>query len=157
MPTPETDFNDVLDQNFDDAFNTLEELIELTRFDEEHPVRENAVYRTSVVLWMLAYQRLNPDHSLEAAVKKLLEAKPQFLPDNKRLNENTLSPNTGAFSKARKRLPVDAAMSLLERISQTLIDAASPSFEGRRGVLGRLFEDAGDSKAAESSSLTAPH
>ena len=93
------------------------------------------MYSTSIVLWMLVYQRMNRDSSLEAAVKMLLETSPSFLPQNKRVDEGTLSPNTGAYSRARKRLPLDAAYCMADRVSQSLIEATEPSFEGRRGFL----------------------
>ncbi|MBL4884028.1 MAG: hypothetical protein JKY95_05775 [Planctomycetaceae bacterium] len=68
--------------------------MDLKQADQRHPLRSNAVYTTSVVLWMLVYQRLNPDTTLEAAVKKMIDAKPELLPNNKRVTESTLSSTT---------------------------------------------------------------
>lgn len=120
------------DAEFDQAFQVLAQLIDWSKLDQQFPVRENAVFTTSVVLWMLVYQRMKPDASLEAAVKTLIEAKPAFLPDNKRVVENTLSPNSGGYSRARKRLPDEAAKELARHVSQSLIDATPVSFQGRR-------------------------
>ena len=82
------------DAQFDRAFERLTGLVDLKQADELHPVRGNDVYTSSVVLWMLVYQRMNPDTSLEAAVKKLIASRPDFLRDNKRISEGTLSTNT---------------------------------------------------------------
>ena len=82
------------DAQFDRAFEFLKASVDLKQANERHPVRDNAVYTTAVVLWMLVYQRMNPDKSLEAAVKKLIDSKPAFLPDNKRVPDGTLSART---------------------------------------------------------------
>lgn len=121
------------DARFDRAFELLKERVDLTQADERHPVRGNSVYTTAVVLWMLVYQRMNPDASLEAAVKKLIDSKPDFLPDNKRVTEGTLSSNTSGYSAARSRMPRKAAEWFAQQVSQSLIDATQPAF-GRRRV-----------------------
>ena len=123
------------DARFDKAFELLTQLVDLQQADELHPVRGNAVYTTSVVLWMLVYQRMNPDTSLEAAVKTMIEAKPDFLPDNKRIREKTLSTNTSAYSQARSRLPRSAASWFADQVSQSLIDATLPTLGNRRVFL----------------------
>lgn len=120
---------------FDKAFSLLEQLVDLSRIDELCPLRNNAVYRNSVVLWMLVAQRMNPDSSLEAAVKLLIDSRPKLLPDNQRVTNRKLSSNTGAYSRGRDRLPLDAADWLARQVSQSLIEAAPPTFEGRRVFL----------------------
>lgn len=117
------------------AFGLFEQLVDLAEADQLAPLRGNAVYLTSIVLWMLVYQRMNPDSSLEAAVKMLIQSKPALLPDNQRVADETLSSNTGAYSRARSRLPVEAAEWLASRVSQSLIDASPPTFDGRRVFL----------------------
>ena len=79
---------------FDKAFELLRELVDLKEANQQHPKRSNAVYTSCVVLWMLIYQRLKPDASLESSVKHLIETRPDYLPKNKRLSENTLSTST---------------------------------------------------------------
>jgi hypothetical protein len=120
------------DEAFDKAFALLAELVDLSEADERHPVRGNAVYTTSVVLWMLVYQRMSPDSSLEAAVKALIEAQPACLPENKRVREGTLSTNTSSYAQARSRLPVEMARWFAGRISQSLIDTTTPAYGQRR-------------------------
>ena len=123
------------DGEFDRAFELFTQFVDLEEADRRHPVRGNAVYKTSVVLWMLVYQRMSKDSSLEAAVKKLLRTRPALLPANKRVTEGTLSSNSSSYSLARSRMPGEAARWLAERVSESLIDATPPSFDGRRVFL----------------------
>ena len=123
------------DAEFDRAFEVLSKLVDLRKADRLHPVGDNAVYTTSVVLWMLVYQRMHPDASLEATVKELIRAKPEFLPDNKRVREGTLSSNTSTYSQARSRMPREAAEWLANLVSQSLINATQPTLDGRRVFL----------------------
>jgi hypothetical protein len=120
------------DAQFDRAFEFLKTRVDLKQANERHPVRDNAVYTTAVVLWMLVYQRMNPDKSLEAAVKKLIDSKPDFLPDNKRVTEGTLSTNTSTYSQARSRMPPKAAEWFAQQVSQSLIDATRPTLGEQR-------------------------
>lgn len=124
-----------MDARFDRAFETLSQLVDIEHADKLHPVRANAIYTSSVVLWMLVYQRMNPDTSLEAAVKKLIDSKPAFLPENKRITEGTLSTNTGSYSQARTKLPRSVAEWFAGQVSQSLIDATQPTFGDRRVFL----------------------
>ena len=52
--------------------------------------------------------------------------------DNKRIREGTLSPNCGAFSKARQRVPCEAVRNFAEFVSDSLINAAPTAFDDRR-------------------------
>lgn len=122
------------DAEFDRAFGRLAELVDLSEADERHPVRGNAVYTTSVVLWMLVYQRSHPDSSLEAAVKRLVDSQPSLLRDHKRVRDG-LSIKTGSYSQARSRLPMEAAEWFADQVSRSLIDATPPSFGDRRVFL----------------------
>ena len=124
-----------LDVEFDRAFELLRQIVDFDQVDQMHPVRSNAVYTTSLVLWMLVYQRMSIDSTLEAAVKKMIEAQPVFLPKNKRIEEGTLSTGTGTYSQARHRLPWEAAKWLAQNVSQSLIEAAPPTYRDRRVFL----------------------
>ena len=97
------------DAEFDRAFELLSELVDLREANEQFVVRENAVYQTCVVLWMLVYQRMKPDASLEAAVKHLIETKPDYLPDNKRVREGNLSTSSAASWITLPRCAMKAA------------------------------------------------
>jgi hypothetical protein len=121
-----------LDVEFDQAFEQLRQLVNFDVLDEMHPLAANGIYTTALVVWMLVYQRISKDSSLEAAVKKMIEAKPAFLRPNKRVEEGTLSSGTGAYSRARTRMPLEAATWLAEGVSQSLIDASPKTYRGRR-------------------------
>ena len=120
------------DAEFDRALELLREFVDWSAADVEFPARGNAVYTTSVVLWMLVSQRMNPERSLESAVKRLILTQPDFLPKNKRVTEGTLSEATGGYSRARKRLHPKAAEWFARRVSDSLIEATVPSWNGRR-------------------------
>ncbi|MDG2388657.1 MAG: IS4 family transposase [Planctomycetaceae bacterium] len=133
MPTEhQNSFDAGWNANFDEVFSTLPELINFPEFDGLYPAADNAVYTTSVVLWMLTYQRLSPDSTLEAAVKRLAQDNPVLLPKNKRVSDATLSKNTSGYSRARSRLPEDATTQFVARVSQSIIEASPPSHHGRR-------------------------
>jgi hypothetical protein len=123
------------DAEFVRAFEMLQGLVDWAELDRLHPTRGNAVYSTSVVLWMLVFQRMNSDSTLEAAVKMFIETKPSFIRPNKRVEENTVSPNTGGFSRARSRVDLESAYWLHDHVAQSLVEATEPSFEGRRAFL----------------------
>ena len=114
------------------AFDWAQRLVDWTEIDQQYPLRENAVFTNSIVLMMLLYQRVRKDKTLDAALNFLLKTLPHTLPNNKRVVEKRLSNNTGGYANARKRLPLAAAKSVSQKISQTLIDATKPSLLNRR-------------------------
>lgn len=116
---------------FDQAFELLRELVDMSEADVYNPMRANAIFTSSVVLWMLVYQRLKPDASLEVAVKHLIETRPSYLPDNKRLREKRLSKATGSYSNARSRLPLDVVEWFADEVSRSIIANTDPVLEGR--------------------------
>lgn len=126
------DISDLDNQEFDRAFELLEDLVDLTEANEYHPHRGNAVYTSCVVLWMLIYQRLKPDASLEVAVKHLIETCPQYLPDNKRVREGKLSLSTGAYSRSRSDLPLEVVQWFSQQVSHSILDAAPRLLEDHR-------------------------
>ena len=90
------------------------------------------VYTTLVTLWMLTLQRLGGGKSLEAIVNEVLTNNRSLLPDNKRVREGTLSFTSGAYSRARKRLPLETVQSFSQEVSQSLIDLWPCSLGGWR-------------------------
>lgn len=78
---------------------------------------------------------MSPDSTLEAAVKKLLLTMPGLLPENKRVLGGTLSDDTGAYSKARTRLPREAVVWFAGEVSRSFIEASPPSYRDRRVFL----------------------
>lgn len=90
-----------------------------------------AVYTPWVVVWLLVYQRLHANASLRDAVTELLTAV-DGLPPHRRVLEQTLSANTGAYSRARTRLDPDVADRVADHVYQTLVAATAPGWRGRR-------------------------
>ena len=117
---------------FDRAFERLESLVNLSDANELFQQRAHTVYTASVVLWMLVHQRLRPDASLESAVKHLIETRPDYLPENKRLDQGKLSTATGSYSVARQRLPLEVVRWFADEVSGGIIASTEASFDDRR-------------------------
>ncbi len=80
------------------------------------------IYSLSVVLWLMMWQRLDGRGSLAAAVQQVVQgALGDLLPPDKRVREQRVSSNTGALSRARKRLPLEAAEAVCDRIFAELM------------------------------------
>jgi hypothetical protein len=84
---------------------------------------------------MMTLQRLGGGKTLEATVKDVLAHNRTLLPDNKRLRDGTLSETSGAYSGARTRLDLETVEFFANRVSDSLIAASPPWFEGRRAFL----------------------
>ena len=78
---------------------------------------------------MLTLQRLGGGASLSAVVKVVRTYSKNLLPNNKRVREGTLSKSSGAYSEARKRLPIAAAELFAKSVCDSLVDR-SPSWFG---------------------------
>jgi hypothetical protein len=120
------------DLEFDQAFELLLQLVDLQEADEIQPLGRAAVYTTSVVLWLLVYQRLRSNTSLSGAVKHLLKNAPRVCPDNRRIREDTLSASTAAYSAARKRLMEETVEWFMNEVSQSICAATGPTLGKRR-------------------------
>lgn len=128
---PSIEFTELQSEEFDKSFELLSGLVDLSYADELHPKRGNAVYTSCVVLWMLIYQRMKPDASLEAAVKHLLETQPDYLPKNKRLSEGKLSTSTSGYSQARSKLPLEVVEWFASEVSHAIVAESEPLLGGR--------------------------
>lgn len=120
---------------FDKAFELLCKLVDLREADKLMPLGPAVVYTASVVLWLLVYQRLNHSASLESAVAYLLDAAPELCRDNKRIREKTLSPKTGSYSDARKRLTPEVTEWFVNAVSTSIIETSRPTWGDRRVFL----------------------
>lgn len=118
-------------EDFDKSFELLRGLVDLSSADELHPKRGNAVYTSCVVLWMLIYQRMKPDASLEVAVKHLLQTQPDYLPKNKRLSEGKLSTSTAGYSQARSTLPLEVVEWFASEVSHAIVAESEPLLDDR--------------------------
>lgn len=123
------------DAQFCRAFEQLSNIIDWQRIDAEFSRRGNAVYLNSLVIMLMLFQRMCPDKSLEATVKRLLEIAPHLLPqDRKRVREKTLSSNPAGYAKARKNCKIEAVKRVSDAVSKTLVERTRPSWQGRRVI-----------------------
>lgn len=120
------------DEDVAKAMEMFKTFVDLREADKHFPVRSNAVYTTSVLLWMQIFQRMLPDTTMESVVKKLVETQPLLLPNNKRIREGNLSTNTSTYSLARKRMGSEPISWVATNLSRGLINSTEPSFQGRR-------------------------
>ena len=116
------------------AFELLSKHVDLREVDQLAPLRSNAVYTNGLAIWMMVLQRMTPEGTLESSVKQLLDSGSHLLPKNKRVLEKTLSPNTGAFSKARKRVPSESVNWLCDQVATSII-RLNPTAEALRFYL----------------------
>jgi hypothetical protein len=84
----------------------------------------NRLFSPLVTLWYLLFQRLNPDHSLEAALADARAGGGDSL--NRKLSRKLLSGSTSSYSDARQRLPWEFLAQVL-RWQGRKITALSPS------------------------------
>jgi len=114
-----------------EAIRLFEQLVPQEQLAGKAPTNAATVYTPWIVAWLLVYQRLIGNGSLQAAVAELCRLGPDHLPDNKRTREQTLSAGTGAYSSARQRLPVAAMQSAADSVTQTLLARRPGSWPGR--------------------------
>jgi len=124
------------DAEFTSAVELLHRIIPKDDFPAyAFDVSPATVYTTLVTLWMLTLQRLGGGKSMAWMIKDVLNHHRDLLPDSKRVREGTLSERTGAFSLARKRLPIEAVQTFAARVSDSLSDRSPPWFAGRRAFI----------------------
>jgi hypothetical protein len=75
------------------------------------------IYSLAVVVWLMMWQRLDGRGTLAEAVQQVAQgALGDMLPPEKRVREQRVSSNTGALSRARKRLPVQVVEETCDQI-----------------------------------------
>jgi hypothetical protein len=117
------------------AVQVLRQLFPGDELNQFQPSGPGAVYTTMVTLWMLTLQRLGGGKSLDAVVKDVLADHRDLLPQNRRLEEGTLSANSGAYSRAGTRLETSTVEIFANRVCDSLIEASPPWFDGRRAFI----------------------
>jgi hypothetical protein len=93
---------------------------------------EKGVYTSSVVVLLMILQSLlQGKGTLSGAVQQVLGGVlKQVLPRHKRVAEGTLSPNTGAFSRARCRLPKRVVEMAADRVLEYLLAGHKEALPG---------------------------
>jgi Transposase DDE domain len=122
-------------QNLSAAYELLKLWTDIGEADSYEALGPAAVYKTSVVLWLMLYQRLNPDTTLNDAVLHFIETAPDELKTNKRLREGSLSTKSGSYSDAKHRLSLETARWFQQRVSSSIIDSTTPTFNNQRVFL----------------------
>jgi hypothetical protein len=120
--------------DFAKAFAQFRHLLDPADVNALQPLGPATVYTTWVVVWLLVYQRLHGNASLQEAVAELVQSMSE-LSENRRVVERTLSGNTGAYSRARSRLKPEVAEQICDKVYETLVAALPPSFGGRRVLI----------------------
>jgi len=126
---------DTQKQNLSAAYELLKQWTDIGEADTFEELGPSAVYKTSVVLWLMLFQRLNPNTSLRDAVLHFVETAPDELKTNKRLREGSLSTKSSSFSDARHRISLKAAHWFEDRVSSSIISSTPPSFNDQRVFL----------------------
>ncbi|OYV84666.1 MAG: transposase [Planctomycetia bacterium 21-64-5] len=93
------------------------------------------VYTHGVTLWMLILQRLGRGKTLEEVVSHVVSHGRDLFPDNKRVREQSLSGNSGAYARARKRLPVEFIFDFSNRVCNYLGEISEPFADGQRAFI----------------------
>jgi len=132
MPTEKFPLNE---NEFTSAIEMLRRIVPDDEPDWMQPAGPATVYTTMVTLWMLTLQRLGGGKTLNEVVKDVLSHSRGLLPKNKRVQEGKLSENSGAYSEARKRLPLETAEFFADRVCNSLIGVSEPWFDGRRASI----------------------
>jgi hypothetical protein len=98
-------------------------------------IENSCIFTLPVTTWLMIMQRLSPKGTLATAVTELIHGNGrELLAPCKQVREERISANTGAYSQARQRVPVEAVRRVAERTFQQLHEIASES-----GLRHRLF------------------
>lgn len=114
-----------------ERFRTLLDPDDINSRQEHAP---QTIYTPWVVVWLLVYQRLHANASLSDAVGELFRLA-EHLPPNRRITEQTLSTDTGAYSRARSRLDPELTEAVSDHVFTTLMEGSPPAWEERRVFL----------------------
>jgi hypothetical protein len=100
------------------------------------PAGHVGIFTPWVVTWLMVWQRCQGNASLaEAVAEVILGATAAALPDCKRVRDGDISPNTGAYSQARSRLPSEAAAAVADAVFASLVADLPPAWRGRPAYL----------------------
>jgi hypothetical protein len=100
--------------------------------DPDQRTTTKMVYTHGVVLWMLVLQRLGGGLSLNDVVSQVINHDQDLLPDNRRVRENTLSENSGAYAQGRKRLPIQSLRDFSRAVCDDLANRNPKLVDDRR-------------------------
>jgi hypothetical protein len=113
------------------ALEQFRTLLDPALVDALQPCGPATVYTPWVTVWLLVYQRLHANASLESAVAELLKIIGK-ISSNKRVRDQTLSANTSTYSLARSRLNEAVTDAVADHVFATIIAASPASLVDRR-------------------------
>lgn len=122
MPTKNPQSVDVQEAELSGALAELQSWLATEQFDDGLPLGPSAVYTASLTIWLMILQRMGKGSSLASVVKDLVKDLPPFVPECKRVRERALSCNTSAYSKARKRLPLELVRGTYQRMAKSFVE-----------------------------------
>lgn len=100
-------------------YRTLAPTTFFAELKREFAWSERGIYVPELVIWLMMRQHLCGQGTLREAVEQVVSGRPSnLLPDHKRIREKTVSSNTGAYSQARRLLPVPVLETVAQRIFQ---------------------------------------
>lgn len=104
---------------------------------QEFDWRDQGLYVPELVIWLMMRQHLCGQGTLSEAVAEVVRGQPKcLLPDHKRVLEQRVSSNTGAYSGARRKLLVAIVERVAQRIfEQTLLASTDVGFAGQLYLL----------------------
>jgi hypothetical protein len=94
------------------------------------------IFSTAVVVWLMIFQRLNPDHSLAAAVDQLRSGQLDDLLEQGSYSARAqrISGFTGGFAKARERISLELVKKTVDGIGEALEKTHRSSSPGGQRV-----------------------
>jgi Transposase DDE domain len=115
------------------AWDLFHKLLPAKLLNDLDPKAPQAAYTPWVVTWLLVFQRLHGNASLNDAVGEFtLRFPQQALPDCQRAQQQRLSANSGAYSLARTNLDRRVLDWAAQNLYDTLVPAYPPSWGDRR-------------------------
>lgn len=116
------------------ALERFQQLLDPDEINAKQDYGPATIYTPWVVVWLLVYQRLHGNATLQEAVGELFRLI-DHLPVNRRVQQGTLSGNTAAYSRARTRLEVSVCEEIAEHVFDSLMETTPPSWQQRRVFL----------------------
>jgi hypothetical protein len=95
------------------------------------PFGPGTIFTAFVTVWLLIYQRISHNASLQEAVVEFATLA-RTLSENKRVEENNLSMGTGSYSQARTRLSPGVLDAVAKSVFDTLVGSTASSLRDRR-------------------------
>jgi Transposase DDE domain len=121
-----------------DPTHLLDLFRQILRSEAAHEIDSgnDTLFTTWLVLWLMVWQRSQGNASLGDAVAELyLGPTLNQLPDCKQVRDQNISLNTSAYSQARSRLPITAAIHAADLVFTYCTANLAPAWKGRSAYL----------------------